>query len=68
MNKKNELEELLDWINKTEICLSNMILAANNYLDQFEKNPKLHEKLALLEETLCTAQLCIQEIKNHGDT
>ena len=69
MNKKNEneIEELKDWSSETDICLSNIISAANNYLEQFEKVPKIHEMLASLEETLCTAQLIIQEIKNYGD-
>ena len=68
MNKKNEIEELKKWTTKTDICLSNMILAANDYLEQFEHIPKLHEKIALCEEALCTAQLSIQEIEKYGDT
>ena len=67
LNIENEIEELKDWSSKTDICLSNVISAANNYLEQFEKVPKIHEMLASLEETLCTAQLIIQEIKKHGD-
>lgn len=68
MNEKKEIEELNVWGDKIEKELSDMISAANNYLDQFEKIPKVYEKLALLEDTLCTALLTIQEIKNYGDT
>lgn len=65
MNKKNEeIEEFKDWILEIETILNNMIIAANNYLEQCEKIPKLHDKLAVLEETLCTAQLNIQKIKD----
>jgi len=67
MSKKNEIEELKEWSNNTDIALSNMILAANSYLEQYERIPKLHEKIASLEEILCTAQLTIQEIKKYGD-
>jgi len=67
MNKKNEFTELADWAKKADNQLSNLIIAANEFLVEAEKIPTLHEMLSTVEELLCETQINVQKIIKYED-
>ena len=67
MNKEKELTDLARWAKATDTQLSNLIIAANEFLVEAEKKPTLHEMLSTVENLLCEAQISIQSIIKYED-